>query len=93
MSTAFIPKFPSATSITVAGTSSSASIPVECPQVRLIWSGGANCQVIWGVGAQTATTSHMQLIPGAIEVFGVQNADTIAVIGTGTLYIICGTGD
>jgi hypothetical protein len=35
----------------------------------------------------------MHLAAGAIEVFGKQDADTIAVLGTGTLYIVCGTGE
>jgi hypothetical protein len=35
----------------------------------------------------------MQLADGAIETFSKQDADTLAVIGTGTLYIVCGTGD
>lgn len=92
----FTPKFASATSASPAGSSASANLAGECPQVRLNWkatTSGDRCQIIWGKGAQTATTSHMQMLDGATEVFTKQEADTLAVIGTGTLYIVCGVGE
>jgi hypothetical protein len=49
--------------------------------------------VRWGKGAQTAVTTDLCLAPGAIETFDKGSATDLAVIGTGTLYIICGTGD
>lgn len=93
MATSFIPKQSSATTAAPAGSSTSAALAPECPQVRLYWSGAAVAQVRWGKGAQTAVTTDMVLVPGAVEVFTKQDADTLAVIGTGTLYVICGTGD
>jgi hypothetical protein len=35
----------------------------------------------------------MQLYENQPEAFSKQDADTLAVIGTGTLYIICGHGN
>jgi hypothetical protein len=35
----------------------------------------------------------MAMIDGATEVFTKQDASDLAVIGTGTLYVICGTGE
>ncbi len=96
MSKNFIPsQVPSSTgTIVVAASSGSASIPAECPDIRLRWVGTASADgnVKWGKGAQTATTSNMVLSSGIIEMFGKQDADTIAVVGTGTLYYTCGTG-
>lgn len=96
MGQSFIPKFASATSAAPAGSSASANLAPECPQVRLLWaptSAGNRCQVRWGKGSQTAVTTDMQIQENAPEAFTKQDADTLAVIGTGTLYIICGTGD
>jgi hypothetical protein len=93
MADTFIPKLASATTAAPSGSSASASLAAECPNVRLYWSGAAVAQVRWGKGSQTAVTTDMALAPGAVEVFGKQDADTLAVIGTGTLYIICGTGN
>ena len=92
----FAPKLASATSASPAGSSASVTVPAECPQVRLIWkatTSGNLCQIIWGKGAQTATTSHMSMADGATEVFTKQEADTLAVIGTGTLYVVCVVGE
>jgi hypothetical protein len=94
MSNAFLPKFASAKSLSVSGSSGSTTLASDCPQVRLWNDSVAACYVIWGVGSQTATTSHMALAPGAIETFTKQDADTIAAIGSsGTLRIICGHGN
>lgn len=96
MSDTFIPKFASATSAAPAGSTTAATLAGECPQLRLVWkatTSGGVANVIWGKGAQTATTSHMALQDGATESFTKQDADSLAVIGTGTLYIICGTGN
>lgn len=93
MGSAFIPKLASATTAAPAGSSASAALAPECPQVRLYWSGASAAQARWGKGAQTAVATDLALAPGAIEVFTKQDADTLAVIGTGTLYIVCGTGD
>jgi hypothetical protein len=92
MKSAFTPKQASSTSASPAGSSASASLAAECPDVRLYWAGVAAAQIRWGKGAQTAVTTDMSLAPGSVEVFGKQDADTIAVIGNGTLYIVCGTG-
>ena len=91
----FTPKLASATSAAPAGASASTTLAAECPQVRLAWkatTAGDRCQVRWGVGAQTALTSDMTMLDGATEVFTKQLADTIAVIGTGTLYVVSGAG-
>lgn len=96
MADTFIPKQSSSTSAAPAGSSASASLEASCPQVRLLWkatTAGNLCQVRWGKGAQTALATDLSLIDGAVECFGKQDADTIAVIGAGTLYIVCGTGD
>lgn len=95
MSDSFIPKFASATAANPAGSSASVSLAPECPDVRLMWRATTardSCQVIWGIGTQTATTAHMDMADGATEVFTKQNADTLAVIGTGKLSVVCGTG-
>lgn len=96
MATSFYPKPGANTSIAPAGATASGSVPAECPQIRFLWvptTPGNRCQVRWGVGAQTATTSDMQLVENMPEAFTKGPADTVAVIGTGTLYITCGTGD
>jgi hypothetical protein len=96
MGNAFTPKLASATTAAPAGSSASASLASECPNVRLRWAptdGSSAAQVRWGKGAQTAVAADMHLAAGAIEVFGKGDADTLAVLGTGTLYIVCGTGD
>lgn len=92
----FKPKQTSSTSAAPAGASASATLAGECPQVRLAWkatSSGDRCQVRWGIGSQTAVTTDMTMLDGATEVFGKQDADTLAVIGTGTLYVVCGVGE
>lgn len=84
-----------ATSAAPAGSSASASLDGSCPQVRLLWkatTAGNLCQVRWGKGAQTAVTTDMSMADGATECFSKQDATDLAVIGTGTLYIICGHG-
>jgi hypothetical protein len=96
MSDTFAPKFASATSAAPAGSSAAATLAGECPQVRLAWkatSSGDRCQIRWGKGSQTALTTDMQMLDGATECFSKQDATDLAVIGTGTLYIICGTGE
>lgn len=96
MADTFIPKQASSTSAAPAGSSATFSLAGECPQVRFLWkatTAGNTCQVRWGKGAQTAVTTDMSLVDGAAECFGKQDATDGAVIGTGTLYIICGTGD
>jgi hypothetical protein len=95
MADTFNPKFASSTSAAPAGSSASANLAGECPQVRLLWkatTAGNTCQIRWGKGVQTAVTSDPSMADGATEVFAKQDADTLAVIGTGTLYIVCGTG-
>lgn len=95
MADVFIPQFASRKTASPSGSTTSVALEPTCPQVRLNWvatTPGTQCQVIWGKGAQTALTTHMDLNDGAIEVFGKQDADTLAVIGTGTLKVICGTG-
>lgn len=96
MGTSFIPKQASSTSAAPAGASAAFSLASECPQVRFIWApsvAGTRCQVRWGTGAQTAVTTDMQLTENVPECFTKQDATDGAVIGTGTLYVICGTGD
>lgn len=96
MAETFIPKQASATSAAPAGSSASANLAPECPQIRLGWkatSAGGVANIRWGKGAQTAVTSDMAMLDGATECFGKQDADTLAVIGTGTLYVISGTGN
>jgi hypothetical protein len=97
MAETFAPKLASSTSASPAGSSASLNLAPECPQVRLLWvptSAGDRAQVRWGKGAQTALTTDMQLCGGAVpECFTKQDADTLAVIGTGTLYATCGHGE
>lgn len=97
MSAAFIPAQDSAFTITPSGsaTGSTNNLLASAPDMRLAWkatTAGGVCQVRWGKGAQTATTSHMTMLDGVTEVFTKQDADTLSVIGTGTLYVVCGTG-
>lgn len=96
MADTFIPKQASATSAAPAGASAAFTLAGECPQVRFVWkatTAGNLCQIRWGKGAQTAVTSDMAMADGATETFGKQDATDGAVIGTGTLYIISGTGN
>jgi len=93
MTAVFIPT--SSTSISATGTSASATIRFDAPQVRLYNSGTVAVFVRWGNGSQTAVATDMAIAPGAIEVFGKQGADTLAAITGGTaatLYITSGTG-
>ena len=92
----FTPKQPSATTAAPAGASAAATLAGECPQVRLIWkatTSGNLCQIRWGKGSQTAVTTDMAMADGATEVFTKQDATDLAVIGTGTLYVVCGVGE
>jgi hypothetical protein len=85
-----------ATSAAPAGSSASCSLESSAPQVRLLWvptSAGTRCQVRWGKGTQTALTTDMQLVENQPEAFSKGDADTLAVIGTGTLYVISGHGN
>lgn len=94
MSATFCPKQSSATTAVASGSSTSASLDPSCPQVRLMWSGATPPTVRWGKGAQTAVSTDMAITPNyAPEAFTKQDADTIAVLGTGTLYIVCGHGE
>jgi hypothetical protein len=93
---AFSPKLASSTTASPAGSSAPASLAGECPAVRLLWkatSAGDLCQVRWGKGSQTAVTTDMSMADGATEVFQKGDATDLAVIGTGTLKIVCGTGE
>jgi hypothetical protein len=79
-----------------SATGSTGNLDASCPQVRLLWvptTPGDRCQVRWGVGTQTAVTTDMQLTDDGPEAFTKGDADTLSVIGTGTLYVICGHGD
>ena len=96
MAETFIPKQVNATSASPAGASASATLAGECPQVRLAWkatTAGGVANIRWGKGAQTAVTTDFAMLDGATECFGKQDATDLAVIGTGTLYIVCGTGN
>jgi hypothetical protein len=96
MADTFIPKLVSATTAVVAGSSATFSLAGECPQVRFVWkatTAGNLCQIRWGKGSQVAVTTDMAMADTATECFGKQDATDGAVIGTGTLYIICGTGN
>jgi hypothetical protein len=96
MADTFAPKLASATSAAPAGATAAFSLAGECPQVRFLWkptTAGDRCQVRWGKGAQTAVTTDMQLSDAGPEAFTKQDATDGAVIGTGTLYIICGHGE
>lgn len=96
MAVSFCPKLASATSAAPAGTSAAATLAGDCPQVRFIWkptAAGDLCQVRWGKGSQTAQTSDMAVAEGGPECFTKGDATDLAVIGTGTLYIVCGHGD
>ena len=98
MGTSFIPKVGGggSTSAAPAGSTTAFSMPAECPQVRFIWkptTPGGRGQVRWGKGTQTAVTTDMELVEGLPECFTKQDATDGAVIGTGVLYVTCGTGD
>jgi hypothetical protein len=95
MSDTFAPKLASATSAAPAGSSTAASLAGDCPQVRLAWkaTSGGVANIRWGKGAQTAVTSDLTMFDGTVETFTKQDATDLAVIGTGTLYIICGHGN
>jgi hypothetical protein len=83
-------------SISATGTSASASIPAEAPEVRIHNPGPATVFVRWGVGAQTAVVTDMPVAVGGVEVFTKNAADTIAAITAGTavtLYITPGVGE
>src|SRR5688572_3586756 len=85
-----------ATSAAPAGSSAAFSLDGSCPQVRFLWkatTAGNLCQIRWGKGSQTAVTTDMPLADGLPEAFTKQDATDGAVIGTGTLYIICGHGE
>ena len=64
--------------------------------IRAYNAGTAIVFVRWGVGAQTATTADMPLIPGVVEVFSkAWQDDTFAGItgsGTATVYVTPGEG-
>lgn len=95
MAETFAPKLASATSAAPAGSSASASLAGECPQVRLVWkaTSGGVANIRWGKGAQTAQTTDMAMQDAATETFTKQDATDLAVIGTGTLYIVSGHGN
>ena len=97
MSTAFIPKFETAKTLSATSTTGSTTLAPECPQVRIKNAGPNDAFVVWGKGTQTALATHMAIGAGTIECFTKQDAETIAAIcasgQTATLQIICGTGD
>src|SRR5688572_10915944 len=83
--------------IVVAGSAGGTlgNLDPTCQQVRLLWkatTAGNLAQVRWGIGEQTAVTTDMSIVDGFPEAFTKGNANTLSVIGTGTLYVISGTG-
>lgn len=88
----------------ISATTSSSSVTfsqigINNTEVYIFNSGTTNAFAVWGVGAQTATstgTGSIVLPPGSVQVFNKQHADTIAVImgsGTGTIYVMSGQGN
>ena len=64
--------------------------------LRIANTGTGLAFVRWGVGAQTAVTTDMPILPGTVEVFGMgltaNNVAAITATGSTTLYITCGDG-
>ena len=86
-------------SISVTSSSGSATFTaagINTTQLRIANTGLKTAFVTWGVGAQTATTSMMPILPNTIELFNKGVADTVAAICAGsdttTLYVTAGEG-
>lgn len=77
-------------SISVTTTSGSATLTVQTDNVVLTNAGSNLCFVIVGSGAQTATSSHLPMLPGSsVVITKPRDALTVAAItsvGTTTLY-------
>lgn len=97
MSDLFQPMPGKSTSISATGTTASATVPAEAPQLRVFNLGPSTIFVRWGVGAQTAVATDMAIPAGVVEMFHKGNADTVAAIcgsgGTATVYLTPGVGE
>lgn len=91
----FNPVYGSGQNLTAAAVSASVTIPKGTKQIRIINTGLNAGQIRIGVGAQTATTSDLHIVAGAIETFTrFEDADTLAYISAAgtTFNIMFGEG-
>lgn len=85
------PSVGSATPAFVGGASGGHSV------MRIVNAGPNTAFIRFGVGAQTALTTDMPILAGAIELFSkAADTDTVAAIcaasQTATVYVTCGEG-
>lgn len=85
------PSVSSATPAFVGGASGGHSV------MRIVNAGPNTAFIRFGVGAQTALTTDMPILAGAIELFSkAGDVDTVAAIcaasQTATVYVTCGEG-
>jgi len=92
-----LPFTPSATTQSIAATTTSASATVIAnqPCVRVYNVGPSIAFVRFTAGASTALVTDMPVAAGAIELFTKGDADTVSAItasGTATIYLTVGEG-
>lgn len=103
----FGPNFSKTKSISVTNSSGSATLDASdystssSPNtgfnvMRIANTGSVVAFVRWGIGAQTALTTDLPVLPGTVELFtkplDVNTVAAITASGTTTLYITCGEG-